>query len=135
MPASLPIRAYFVTEMVTKSQTDTFSLVVEALTIVASAPDGIISSDHIGQQLGLNPVVVRRLLAPLRAAGLLETRRGASGGWSIARDPTSLPLGDIYRALRSSEAPVGGRLAPVIGRAQQAFIAELDRSNLGDLAR
>ena len=101
MPASLPIRAYFVTEMVTKSQTDTFSLVVEALTIVASAPDGIISSDHIGQQLGLNP----------------------------------LPLGDIYRALRSSEAPVGGRLAPVIGRAQQAFIAELDRSNLADLAR
>jgi DNA-binding IscR family transcriptional regulator len=119
--------------MVTKNQTDTFSLVVDALTIVAAAPDGIISSDHIGQQLGLNPVVVRRLLAPLRAAGLLETRRGAGGGWALARDPAALHLGDVYRALRVPDADRTGRFAHLMARAEVAFVAELDGSTLADI--
>jgi DNA-binding IscR family transcriptional regulator len=119
--------------MVTKSQTDTFSHAVDALRIIAVTPDGIISSDRIGQQLGLNPVVVRRLLAPLRSAGLLQTRRGAGGGWALARDPAALHLGDVYRALRVPHADRSGVFAHLMARAEAAFVAELDGSTLADI--
>ncbi len=119
--------------MVTKGRTDTLVTVVEALALIAAADDGIVSSDRIGEAMGLHPVVVRRLLAPMRSAGFVEARRGISGGWAIARDPASIRLGDIYRVLGQSQTAALGAVGAVVYRAETAFLAELDRSTLADI--
>lgn len=125
----------FVTEMVTNRQTDTFAVVVRALTLMAAAADGIVSSERLADELGLNPVVLRRHLAPMRAAGIVEARRGVGGGWAIARDPEQLRLGVVYRALREQTSNPSGALGEALARAESAFMDELDRTTLADVSR
>lgn len=125
----------FVTEMVTNRQTDTFAVVVRALTLMAAAADGIVSSERLADELGLNAVVLRRHLAPLRAAGIVEARRGVGGGWAVARDPAQLRLGAVYRALREQRPNQSGPLGEALARAESAFMAELDRTTLADVSR
>ena len=111
----------------------TLATVTEVLAVIASAPDGIVSSEEIGDQLGLNPVVVRRMLAPMRAAGHVEARRGVGGGWAIARDPAKLRVGDLYRTLRDQAMPASspaGPLTDALAAAEAAYLAELDRVTL-----
>ena len=111
----------------------TLATVTEVLAVIASAPDGIVSSEEIGDQLGLNPVVVRRMLAPMRAAGHVEARRGVGGGWAIARDPAKLRVGDLYRTLRDRATPdirPTGPLTDALAAAEAAYLAELDRVTL-----
>jgi DNA-binding IscR family transcriptional regulator len=121
--------------MVTNRSRDTFVLVVDALAIIAAAPEGIVTSERIAHELDINPVVVRRALAPMRAAGYVEARRGVGGGWAIARDPARLRLGDIFRALAPDRSASRSAVARIVARAEQEFIAELDRTNLADAMR
>ena len=111
----------------------TIATVTEVLAVIASAPDGIVSSEEVGDQLGLNPVAVRRMLAPMRAAGHVEARRGVGGGWAIARDPAKLRVGDLYRTLRDQAMPASspaGPLTDALAAAEAAYLAELDRVTL-----
>ena len=62
-------------------------------------PERTITSAEIAEHIGTNPVVVRRVLGNLRAAGLLNSERGHSGGWSLAQRPEKITLADVYRAL------------------------------------
>lgn len=58
-------------------------------------------SDQLAVMLSTNPVVVRRTLSGLRAAGLVASEKGHGGGWVVARDPAQISLHDIYEALGS----------------------------------
>ena len=62
-------------------------------------PERTITSAEIAEHIGTNPVVVRRVLGSLRAAGLLNSERGQTGGWALARPPEQVTLADVYRAL------------------------------------
>ena len=44
------------------------------------------------------------ILAGLRQAGLVESRRGADGGYLLARPPESITVGDVLRAV---DGPAG----------------------------
>lgn len=57
------------------------------------------TSESLAASLRTNPVVVRQTLAGLRDNGIVLSERGHRGGWSIARDPETLTLRDIYVAL------------------------------------
>lgn len=48
------------------------------------------------------------ILGDLRRAGLLESQRGASGGYRLARDPATITLADIIRAIDGPLAAVRG---------------------------
>jgi DNA-binding IscR family transcriptional regulator len=43
--------------------------------------------------------VIRRALAGLREAGFVRSAAGHGGGWSLARDPKDISLGEVCRAL------------------------------------
>ena len=122
--------------MVTNRQTEGFRLVVRALVLIAGAPEGIASSERLAEQLGAHPVVLRRLLGPLRATGLIEARSGPGGGWAIGRDPAEIPLGSLYREI-AGNAKARGRstLDRALAKAASAYLAELDRWTLADLSR
>lgn len=104
--------------------------------LITGAREGILSSERLAQQLGTHPVVLRRLLGPLRSTGHLEARSGPGGGWAIARDPAELRLGDLYLALGLGEGrPKQSGLDRLLAEADAAYLAVLDRSTLADLFR
>jgi Rrf2 family protein len=115
-------------------------------------PGGVLSSAAIARSVRTNPVVVRRVLADLRRAGLVETRRGARGGVALARPPTRITLGCVWEAVNDGEPlfaghPVGpdprcptgqavaGYLADLRGRAERQLMDSLHRVTLADLRR
>ncbi|CAL9442949.1 Putative HTH-type transcriptional regulator YwnA [Streptomyces sp. enrichment culture] len=79
------------------------------LTIAAHAPAWICLCQRQGHEVATaekiaagantNPVVIRRLLGELRRAGLVEPRRGAGAGWSLACELGSITLLDVYEAV------------------------------------
>lgn len=42
---------------------------------------------------------LEQLMAPMKKAGLVKSSRGAQGGYTLAREPEEIVVGDIFRAL------------------------------------
>ncbi|MEM9631879.1 MAG: Rrf2 family transcriptional regulator [Pseudomonadota bacterium] len=58
-----------------------------------------ITSEMIGQMLGMNPSLVRRTMGGLREAGFFRSIKGHGGGWFLAKPLTDISLADVYLAL------------------------------------
>ena len=61
-----------------------------------------ITSDFLASSTNVNPVIIRKLLAQLKAVGLVNVVRG-SGGASIARPLSEITFLDIYQAVECVE--------------------------------
>ena len=59
-----------------------------------------VTSHLISSSTGVNPVIVRGVIAQLRDAGIIRTQQG-SGGAKIAKPLESITLYDIYKAVDS----------------------------------
>ena len=66
-----------------------------------------VTSDFIAGSTGVNPVIIRRTLLSLKAAGLVKVAAG-TGGAEIVAEPSSFTLFDIYKASGSLEENVFG---------------------------
>lgn len=75
------------------------SVGIHILTIFGLKPGEPLTSEFIACSVNTNPVVIRRLLGSLRAAGIVESRTGVGGGWSLLVDPERITLLDIFRAV------------------------------------
>ena len=124
-----------------------FSLAVHLLTLLAVDPSERITSEFLAKQVKTNPVVIRRLLAALRVAGVVTSKGAAGGGWQLTRPPGEITLAQIRQALEPCKeaekervfrlqrnvpypnCPVGravnGALGLVFDRVQTAIDAEL----------
>lgn len=49
---------------------------------------------------------LEQLIAPLREKKLVVSTRGAHGGYELARDPSEILVGEVYRALEGPVAPM-----------------------------
>ncbi len=61
------------------------------------------TSEFISLSIGRNAVAVRRQLALLREAKLVDSKV-ARGGWELARDPTTITLRQVREALGDEAA-------------------------------
>lgn len=61
--------------------------------------EGPVTSEVLARAMQTNPVVIRRIMAGLREAGLVRSEKGHGGGWTLACDLDAVTLADIYRAL------------------------------------
>lgn len=76
-----------------------FSVAVHALLCVAVFADGRkVTSDFIAGSVGVNPVIIRRILGQLKKAGLVDVAAG-TGGATLSRAPERITLLDVYRAV------------------------------------
>ena len=66
---------------------------------MVSEPNRARTSAEIAAHSGTNPAVVRRVLGPLRTAGLVTSEKGHQGGWRLARPAAKITLADVYLAL------------------------------------
>ena len=57
------------------------------------------TSEVLADAMDSNPVVLRRLLAGLRDAGLVASSKGHGGGWVISCDLDRTTLLDVYLAI------------------------------------
>ena len=73
---------------------------VRAALLLAAAPDGaLVSSESIATAEAIPASFLEGILTSLRRAGIAESRRGANGGFRLARDATSVSIADVVRAV------------------------------------
>lgn len=80
------------------------SLAVKALCFLAQSYPVPVSSSRIAEMTGGNASKLRRLLAMLAMENIVESTRGASGGFLLARDPADFHLQEIYCAIEDRKA-------------------------------
>jgi Rrf2 family transcriptional regulator, cysteine metabolism repressor len=61
---------------------------------------------EIAEHEGLPLAYLEHLVARLRRAGLVESRRGAHGGYLLAREPTEITMAEVVEALEGQIAPI-----------------------------
>jgi Rrf2 family protein len=61
---------------------------------------------EIAEHEGLPLAYLEHLVARLRRAGLIESRRGAHGGYLLARDPAQITMAEVVEALEGRIAPI-----------------------------
>ena len=59
----------------------------------------LIPSNEIAERMCISPMFLSRINSLLSLAGLINTRRGARGGISLAKDPSEISLYDIIAAV------------------------------------
>ena len=67
---------------------------------------GPISLAEVSRTQGISLDYLEQIAASLRKAGLLESKRGAQGGYLLTRSPGNITAGDVIRALDGSILPV-----------------------------
>lgn len=61
---------------------------------------------EVAETQGLPLPYLGRIAVSLRHAGLLESVRGAHGGYMLSRNPSKISVGDVLRALEGSIIPL-----------------------------
>jgi len=65
-----------------------------------------LSLKSIAQDYDLSEHYLEQLIAPLRNAGLVQSIRGAYGGYILAKEPRRISAGDVIRVLEGPISPV-----------------------------
>ena len=68
--------------------------------------DGPVSLAEIAEVQDISMSYLEQVVAPLRKAGFLESRRGAYGGYSLRLPPENVTAGDIIKALEGPLVPI-----------------------------
>jgi Rrf2 family protein len=76
---------------------------------LAAAGDGPVKGDRIAQSQEIPLKFLENILLDLKHAGLVQSQRGAEGGYWLARPPEEIPLAEIIRAVEGPIANVRGR--------------------------
>ena len=121
---------------------------LRALMRMASMPDRALSTADMADEFRISRHHLTKIMQRLARGGVVTTRRGGGGGAMLARPPSEIRLGEVVRLLEQGQAlvecfaPGGGdctidgrcRLKGRLRAAEAAFLAELDRSTLADIA-
>lgn len=79
------------------------------------------------------------ILAGLKQSGFVDSRRGAEGGYLLARSPEAITIGQVLRAVENMKAvsrPAGNDpFSDIWQRVDRAISGVLDETSFGDLAR
>jgi Rrf2 family protein len=125
-----------------------FAVAYHVLGLLGGFSSEPLSSEQMAPNVGASPVYLRRVLGLLRRAGLVESRPGVRGGWSLTRPAAEISLGDVWRAVRGDEpllgihgppehCPVGGavraHLVEVEQRVARSIEAALDEMTVDDV--
>jgi len=68
--------------------------------------EGLIPLKDIARRQEFSLQYLEHLIAPLIAAGLVKSTRGARGGVSLIKPPSKVKLGEVVQILEGSIAPV-----------------------------
>lgn len=75
-----------------------FSVAVHAL-VFLNHKGVTLSSEELAKNVCTNPARIRKVMAKLKKAGLVDTKEGIDGGYHFVLDPASVTLRQISEAL------------------------------------
>ena len=121
---------------------------LRALMRLAGEPERSFTTDEIAREFRISRHHLIKIVATLAEAGIVSTQRGAGGGFRLARAAKNVTLGQIVRVLEAEQALVecfradggdcvllpGCRLKNKFAAAHEAFLRELDRTSLAEIA-
>ncbi|HWC61373.1 MAG TPA: Rrf2 family transcriptional regulator [Verrucomicrobiae bacterium] len=76
-----------------------FSIAIHIMAALACGCDKNLTSGDLAASVNTSPSFVRRILAKLSKAGLVETTTGKAGKCRLAKDAKEISLLDIYQAV------------------------------------
>jgi Rrf2 family protein len=79
-----------------------------ALVELAGRGPGLVTSEELAAVQDLPVKFLEGILTQLRRAGLVVSRRGAEGGYRLARPAEEITVADVFRALEGPIAAVRG---------------------------
>jgi Rrf2 family protein len=83
---------------------------LRAVTEIAAVGNDLpVKGERIAEAQGIPLRFLENILAELRNAGIVQSRRGAEGGYLLARPADQIALADVIRAVDGPLANVGGR--------------------------
>ena len=127
-----------------------FTMAIHMFACIDTFTDQKMTSDFMAASIGTNPVIIRKLLQQLKAAGLIEVLRG-TGGVKITRPLKEITFLDIYKAVEcapkeqlfhfhenpNQKCPVGKNIHKVLDdrllQVQKAMEEKLAGMNLADV--
>lgn len=111
--------------------------------------NGPMSIAAVSRASSVPTAYLEQLIGPLRRAGLVESKRGAQGGYVLTRPPELVRVGEVYRVMEGPVAPMdcvsenvedqtcplidGCETRPVWLRMRDAIAGTLDSMTLADL--
>jgi Rrf2 family protein len=81
---------------------------IRAAVELAAAGKGPVKGDRIAKAQSIPPNFLENILGDLRNAGIVGSRRGAEGGYWLARPAEEVSLADVIRAVDGPLANVRG---------------------------
>ena len=121
---------------------------IRAAVELAAAGPGPVKGEQLAQAQEIPPNFLENIMGDLRNAGLVASRRGADGGYWLARPAAEIALADVIRAVdgplanvrgvRSEQVAYSGsaeRLRDVWIAVRASLRAVLERVTLEDVAR
>jgi Rrf2 family transcriptional regulator, cysteine metabolism repressor len=123
---------------------------VRAMVALASHyGSGPMSIATIARESSVPYAYLEQLIAPLRKAGLVESKRGAQGGYLLTRSPENVRIGEVYRVMEGPVAPMdcvsediseqtcplidGCQTRPVWLKVRDSIVEAIDSGTLADL--
>jgi len=129
----------------------TYATATHILAVMAFYENEWVTSNTMAESIQTNPGLVRRVLAQLSDAGLVETKPGPQGGARLAKPTHSIDLAEVYDAVvqepilktssREPYAPcrvscgIGGALEGVFSDAEDAMRNQLRNTTLEDVMK
>lgn len=111
--------------------------------------NGPVPLTAIAADSAVPPTYLEQLMGPLRRAGLVMSTRGAHGGYQLARPPSDVRAGEVYRVMEGPIAPMAcvtedseADLCPIIDgcatravwlKVRDSIADALDSTTLADL--
>lgn len=127
-----------------------FTMAIHMFVCIDTFKEQKVTSDFMAASIGTNPVIIRKLLQQLKAAGLIEVLRG-TGGVKITRPLENITFLDIYKAVECTpeeqlfhfhenpnpQCPVGRNIHKVLDerlwQVQKAMEDKLAQMTLADV--
>lgn len=129
-----------------------FSVAIHMLTLVALSPPEVISSDFLARSVNTNPALIRKIMAMLKNAELIQVKPGVAGA-TLTKSLTEISLLEIYQAVAVVEpnelfgihdqpnpaCPIGrniqATIEPIFITAQSAMERVLEQIMLADVVQ
>ncbi|MDR6943055.1 Rrf2 family transcriptional regulator [Mucilaginibacter pocheonensis] len=81
-----------------------FQIAMHILTLLDHADGELLSSEYIAGSININPALVRKEIRNLRKYGLIASKEGKAGGYSLDLPAPQIILSDVYKAVKHQPA-------------------------------